>query len=574
VSIQLTIDVTHKDELVRPSRSGGNVWAWFAAVTVIVIILSAICWSLAHAYGTYWDEAQYLNEVSTDLSRLRNGALLRLGGRIFLGFQPRPPAYRLLALPFLALTGFHATIARLSSLVWFALSAWFIYGATRRMASQVAAACSVLIFCLSPEIVSASIHFGTEGPLYLATSAMLYYLFACWDGGSHRPTNWIGLGLALGLGFLSKTTFIAIALPVLALWIVAGRWAKNIGLPRLTALRKAGALALLLAAPWWLLHARDAFGLAQYARGYVRHSLGPHSLLTWAYWLNTVFQCLWGHGTGVLIGLIAITGAIKIYLKKEIIFDPLQKAALGACACAGVPCVLLQLSGMNDQLRHISPAVIPLAIALGVFADQTGWTDSRAAVTLSGTLFCAQLFMIVFPVAFPNKRPVDKGFITGTLPWRVMARVDQWDWRQMRELSKSCGVETPKISYVGNGMQLNPPQIEYPWVPWAPNIHSQFDAAWLWRYEDGPPDWQKLMDSAAESDFVLTAPHYLGDPGAEDRQDLDNRYNAEFADRLSRDPRFQGPISLKMGRFQPVELAVFAKKTLSCHWDGKISPDQ
>lgn len=568
VTLQLTSDVTHKDELIQPSRSGGNFWPWFAAVTMIVIVLSAICWSLAHAYGTYWDEAQYLNQVSTDLLRLRSGEVLRLGGRILVDNQPRPPAYRTLALPFLALSGFHTTIARLSSLAWFGLSAWFIYRATRRIGSRVAGAFSVLIFSLSPEVVSASIRFGTEGPLYLATASMLYYLFACWDGESERPTNWIGLGLALGLGFLSKTSFIAIAPPVLVFWFAADRWA-NLRLPSLTALRKAGVLALLLAGPWWLLHGRDALGLARYARGYVRHSLGPHSLLTWAHWLNTVLQCLWGHGISILIGLIAITGVAKICSKKEMIFDPLQKAALGACACAGVPTVLLQLSGTNDLLRHISPAVIPLAIALGVLADQTGWTGSRSALTISSILFCTQLLMIVSPVALPNQHPVNKGFITGTLPWRVMARVDQWDWKPIREISESCGIETPTISFLGNGPTFNPPQIEYPWVPWAPKIVTHFNVVWLWRYEDGPLDWQKVMDSAGQSDFVLTAPHYLGD--AEDRENLDNQYNSAFADRLSHDPRFQGPIGIEMGRFEPVQVLVFVKKTLVCQGDREAA---
>jgi dolichyl-phosphate-mannose-protein mannosyltransferase len=562
---------TDSPELKEQHQSQGSFWSLFAAVTVIAIILLAICWSFAHAYGTYWDEAQYLNEVSTDLLRLRSGEVLRLGGRIFLVNQPRPPAYRILALPFLALSGFHTTIARLSSLVWFGLSSWFIYRATRRVGSQVAGALSVLIFSLSPEVVSASIRFGTEGPLCLATAAMLYYLFACWDSESERPANWIGLGLALGLGFLSKSSFIAIALPVLVFWFVAARWA-NLGVPGLTALRKAGVLALLLAAPWWLLHGRDALGLARYARGYVRHSLGPPSLVTWAHWLNTVLQCLLGHGISILIGLIAITGVTKIYFKREMIFDPLQKAALGACACAGVPIVVLQLSGTNYLLRHISPAVIPLAIALGVIGNQTGWARSRAALTISSILLCAQLLMIVSPVAFPNKHADDKGFITGTLPWRVMARVDQWDWKPIREISESCGIETPMISYLGNGTAFNPPQIEYPWVPWAPKMITHFSVVWLWRYEDGPLDWQKVMDTAGQSDFVLTVPHYLGD--AEDRENLDNQYNTAFADRLSHDSRFQGPMRLEMGRFEPVEVMVFAKKTLVCHWDRKTTAHQ
>ncbi len=561
---QLQSDLTAIDERSEQARSGINLWVLFAAVTVVAIVAAAISWSLAHPYGTYWDEAQYLNEVSTDILRLRSGELFRLGGRLFFADTSRPPAYRILALPFLALTGFHTTVARLSSLVWFALSAWFIYAATRRVASQVAAAFAVLIFSLSPEIVSASIRFGTEGPLYLSTGAMLYYLFACWDGGSERRLNWIGLGLALGLGALSKSSFAAIAAPVLVFWFVARCW-MNLGLPKLTALYKACALGVIIAAPWWLLDEKEARGLAMYARGYIRHSLGPPSLMTWARWFGIAWQCLLGHCISIVVGLIAITAVVKIYSKRHLIWTPLQKAALVACACATVPIILAQLSGTNHLLRHVSPAVIPFAVGFGLLADRTGWIRSRAALAVSSVLFGAQLLMILGPAVFPNNHPVSKGFITGTLPWRVMSRVDQWDWKPIRTISESCGVETPTISYLGNGPTFNPPQIEFPWVPWPPKAASHFEVVWLWRFEDGPMDWPKVMNAAGETDFVLTAPQYLGDP--EDRDNLDNQNNAAFADRLYHDPRFQGPIELQMGRFQPVQVLVFAKKSLVCHWD-------
>ena len=67
---------------------------------------------------------------------------------------------------------------------------------------------------------------------------------------------------------------------------------------------------------------------------------------------------------------------------------------------------------------------------------------------------------------------------------------------------------------------------------------------WLWRYEDGPLDWQKVMDATGKSDIVLTAPHYVGE--VRNKEDLDNQHNAEFAARLSADPFFRGPIRLEM----------------------------
>ena len=184
--------------------------------------------------------------------------------------------------------------------------------------------------------------------------------------------------------------------------------------------------------------------------------------------------------------------------------------------------------------------------------------------------------MIVYPVVFPNTEPVDLGFVNGALPWRTMVRFDQWDWRAVREISKTCGVDSAKISYLGGGREFNPPAIQYPWVAEAASTRlSTFDFAdvtWLWRYEDGPLDWQKVMAAAGQSDIVITAPHYVGE--MKYKEDQDNRHNPEFADRLSADPRFQGPIRFQVGRFEPVEVAVFLKRTLVCHLDQTVSTRQ
>lgn len=551
---------------VEQSRSETRFWLIFAAVTVTVILVAAIRWSLAHPYGIHWDEAGYINEAFIDAQRLHNGMLIRLGGRILLGSWGRPPAYRLLGAPFLAVFGIATTTVRLVSLACFGLSSLCIYLATSRIGSRLAGAFAVLVFCLSPEVISASIFFGTDAPLYLATSSMLYYLFKSWSDSSEHSRNWIGLGLAIGLGFLSKTSFFLIALPALAFWFVAGR-RRKLGASGWALPLKAGILVLLVAGPWWLLNVKGAITYAQFSRSFVRISLGPPSLATWMRWLNTVIQCLLGCGLSILIGLVMIACLVRIIVRKETILSPLQKSALGVCACAGVPLILAQLSGTNHLLRHISPAVVPLAIAIGVLGDRTGWTRTWVPITISSTLFCVQSLMIVYPVVFPNAEPVDLGFINGALPWRTMVRFDQWDWRAVREISKTCGVDSPKISYLGGGREFNPPAIQYPWVAAAASTRlSKFhfpEVTWLWRYEDGPLDWRKVMDSAAQSDIIITAPHYVGE--VKYKEDQDNQHNLEFTDRLSGDPRFQGPIRIQVGRFEPVEVAVFLKRTLVCH---------
>ena len=310
-----------------------------------------------------------------DGQRLENGNLVTLGGRILIKCVGRPPAYRILSLPFLVVFGSHTASVRLLSVVCFGLSSAFVYLATRRIASPAAGAFAVLVFALSPEVVGASKWYSTEGPLYLATSGMLYYLFVSWTASTEDHRNWVGLGLAVGLGFLSKASFLVIALPALAFWSGVNRWGR-LGFSSVISQRKAGLLALVVAGPWWVLNIKSLVPAVQDARGFVANSLGPPSLATYMNWLDTVFQCLVGHGVSILILLVAIAWLRKAIVKRETILDPLQRAALGVCACAGVPIVVAQLAGTNHLLRHISPAVIPLAIGMGVLSDKTGWARS------------------------------------------------------------------------------------------------------------------------------------------------------------------------------------------------------
>ena len=556
----------------RQGQTGPEERAWLVLTCFLLlpILIAATRWILDHPYGIHWDEAFYFNNVLRDIHNLHSGSLRQLGSILIGGDIRRPPANLLLALPFLALFGFHTAIARLVTLACWGLSGWIIYLTTRRIASPAAGAVAVLVFCLSPEVISASIFFSTEGPLFLATSIMLYFVSFYWSEEAEHPRVWIGLGLAIGLGLLSKSSFVLIALPVLAVAIILFLRRRNWSLQALSSFLKAGALAFVVAAPWWLKNLGPALAYTKYARAQPRNSLGVPSLVTWAKWLFTVVVSLIGPGLTILVGIAVVLAVRKIMLKKGISLNPVSRAALATCGFAVVPLVALQLSGTNHLLRYLCPAVIPFAIAVGVLSDVTGWIRSKTALAIAGMLAAIQMIMIVTPVAFPNHQPVDPGFYNGGLPWRIMVRFEQWDWKPLRDISQECGMEKPMIAFLGMGRPLNPPQILYPWFAAgaSPSDRDGFaEPLWLWRYEEGPFDWHHVMNLAEQNDIVVTAPGFVGQ--ATDRQNLDNQYNREFAERLAADPLFRGPIRLKMGRLEPVEVTVFVRNSLACHFSGE-----
>ncbi len=546
------------------TKSKTNAWFLFAAGVIGILTAAAIRWSLTHPFGIHWDEAQYLDDIQIDGQRLRTGHLLKLIGRIFIKPEGRPPAYRLLALPFIGAFGYHTTEARLVSLCCFVLTAFFIFLAARRIAGPIAGAFAALIFALSPEVLSASIFFGTDAPLFLATASMLYYIFTAWNETERSTSTWIGLGCSVALGFLAKTSFLLIAIPVLVFWLVTSYWTHG-KIPSLLSERKAAVLACVIAGPWWLLNIKEAIGYGRYARGFAGNSLGAPSLGTWIRWFETVVRCLLGPALAILIALVISAFVIRT-LRKRSRLDTAQWASIGACACAGLPIVAEQLSGTNQLLRHISPSMIPLAIVMGVWASASGWLGSWTATALSFVLLAFQTVLLISPVIRPNHEPLDVGFVNATLPTRTMMRFDQWDWQPAVDLADSCHVQAPEIAFLGGGRFLNPPQIQFSWIRRTTSTRAATlsipTVTWLWRYEQGPIDWQQVMSTAAQNDMVLTAPGYVNDYKGQENQN--NEHNAEFVQRLSTDPNYRGPYHFSMGRFAPVDVQVFMKKSLAC----------
>jgi 4-amino-4-deoxy-L-arabinose transferase-like glycosyltransferase len=557
----------------------------FAVLLVSLTMLAGIRWMFEHPYAIHSDEAFYINEAQIDLQAFHTGGLIQLARWMVHGDVSRPPAYRISVLPFTAMFGYHTVMVRIVTLALFVISAWFTYLTTKRLSSPVAGAIAVLVFCLSPAILQNSIFFSTEGPLYLAVAGTFHFLSMYWSDRSEPPGNWIGLGLSIGLGALSKTTFPSIAIPVLVFSAFTA-WRYRGGISGLISLVKAGALAFLVAAPWWLKNIRPALAYAIYNnKEWIRHSLGAPSFMMLARWLGAVLVSLLGPGISIVICLVVIAHFQRAMVGKETLLKPVQRTALLACACASIPLVVLQLSGTNFLLRLISPVMIPLAIAVGVLSDTTGWVRYRIPMAAAGVFFFVQFLMLVFPVLFPNKHPEDNGSFN-QYPWRIMIRFEQWDWKPLQDISSSCSIvsprisfvdkgralngdiqygwsnptDVPRISYLGNGRAFNGSQIQYSWL--AQGLAFP-DVTWLWRYEDGPIDWQKVLNLAEQRDVVMTAPNYVGQ--VTDHQDLDNQHNTEFAERLGQDPRFQGPIRLEMGQLDPVEVDVFLKSSLACH---------
>lgn len=92
--------------------------SWFLLLSLILVVLlsSSVKWILDHPCAVSWDEASYFNTVLADQAALRVSGLRGLRTQILYDDRGRPPAFRLIAIPFHVVFGFSPVKMRLVSL--------------------------------------------------------------------------------------------------------------------------------------------------------------------------------------------------------------------------------------------------------------------------------------------------------------------------------------------------------------------------------------------------------------------------------------------------------------------------
>ena len=190
-------------------------WLLLLAVALVALLTSTVQWMQDHPNAICWDEAEYFNAVLSDQGAVRDYGLRGLYRQIRYDDRGRPPAYRILAIPFYSIFGFRPTVLRLASMGFTWLGLLLLYLTAHKIADRKCAVLSVLVCCLSPAQVLWSGLFYTENPLFLASAGTFYFLVSSVTSGLATARNWIGLGLSIGLGLLSKASFVPVAASVL-----------------------------------------------------------------------------------------------------------------------------------------------------------------------------------------------------------------------------------------------------------------------------------------------------------------------------------------------------------------------
>ncbi|MGA9379194.1 MAG: glycosyltransferase family 39 protein [Phormidium sp.] len=535
---------------------GEKFWIFLAFLSLTAVTIAAVFWIFAHPYGTNWDEARYINRIYRDVAFFQQGGIGEFLKGVINEDRSRPPAYRLIVLPFNLLFGINPTTMRLVSLASLWVTLGFIYLAGKRIAGEISGAFAAIFLAICPIIIAGNMRFYVDYPLQLAIAAMLYFLVLDWDREAERKISWIGFGIALGLGGLAKPPILFIALPMIAVTLFLN-WRKIIIRPNLGWMIKGSALSLIIMLPWWIFNFKPAIAKAFLSGKFVRHSLGEKgSLVTFGKWLFVFSQSLLGSALTLLFLAIIATFMIKL-LNKKLQINAVTAGAIAVCLAGSLPMLMLSAMGTNQNARLISPSLITLAVAIGAIAALTGWTTNKLLAGIATILICFQLTVMISPtpgeIKYQTGDTASQQLLWGNYT-NTMKRREQWDWSPVRKIVNQQQITNPLITYLGNYGTFNPPQIALPWV----KENEPVNVAWLWQYTFGEINWNQVLTAAKSSNVVITAPQLIG--GKADKQHLDNQHNTEFVKRLEKMPEFSPPIKLMMGRYQPVEVFLFINK--------------
>lgn len=544
-----------------PKAFREQFWQGFAVLVVAVLSGAALFWVVAHPFGTNWDEARLINSAQLDVNALRNDGILGLARSIMGADRGRPPAARILVLPITLPFGATSATLRIVSLVSLWASLGFTYLAGRAIAGSMAGAFAAIFLVICPIVIAPNMRYYVDFPLYLSVAILMYFLLRDWQREAPTRAGWIGLGIAMGLGAWAKPPILFVAAPTLVFTLLCSQF-KLIAGHNLRSLLKATGLAFLLMSPWWILNFVPTVQKAFRSGGYVRHALGEKGELeTMLRWFNVFIQTMLGPALTLLTLAMVATLVVQL-LRKQLQLNAKQVTAIGLCLVGALPMLAVSFIGTNHNVRLIAPALLPLAIAMGMIAVWTQWTTSRWFALVAVAIIGFQVAVMVSPNGNDGRYQAGDAASQELLwgnPTNVMRRFEQWDWAPVKKVLDDRQLENPLIAYLGSASGLEKPHIARPWV-WA---NQPIRITSIWSYLKGDIDWTTVMTYAAASDAVVTAPNLTGAPIGStpfDRTDLDNQHNAELVDRLKQDPRFAEPIILTMGRYNPTELYLFLQK--------------
>ena len=174
----------------------------FIAYTLLLRLLYFGTFELTQEEAYYWNYSQHLA----------------------MGYLDHPPMVALLIWVGTHLFGNSETGVRVGALVCWIITAWFSYRLTRSAFDRKIALNSLVLVAVLPLFFGAALVTTPDAPLIACWAGTLFYLYRALIDSDHRA--WLGVGLWLGLGLLSKYTIVLLG-PAIILFLVTDRRSRR-----------------------------------------------------------------------------------------------------------------------------------------------------------------------------------------------------------------------------------------------------------------------------------------------------------------------------------------------------------
>jgi dolichol-phosphate mannosyltransferase len=145
-----------------------------------------------------------------------------------LGYLDHPPMVAWIIRAFTALLGHSELGVRAGALFSWLVGGWFIFRLTRRIFDTATAVCAVLLFAVLPVYFASGLFMSPEAPLFACWAGALYFLYRALI--DEDPAAWLGAGVFLGAGMLSKYTMVLLGCAVVVFMLAdprSRRWFRR-----------------------------------------------------------------------------------------------------------------------------------------------------------------------------------------------------------------------------------------------------------------------------------------------------------------------------------------------------------
>lgn len=474
----------------------------FAAVSVVWIALDQL--------PPPWDQAWYL-EGSVHLhNALTRGGLPGLATEFTVVNGYKPPLLSLLAVPFYLAFGHSYDVALWVNVALTVVGSYFVFRLTRRLSSSRAGVYAVVVFNLFPMIVGLSREFFVESLLATTVAAWHVYLIESDDLKAER--SWRPLGIALGLGMLTKILF--------PLYIIGGaayvlwrRIRSDRGITRQlwSIVWRTFALGFAISATWYTLNIRAAFRTA-FGSGFgnTASNYGSRDVFAWetlsAYWWEVSADVV--SLSLALLLVVVFVGLLVARWRGKLVGPAIARSDARNVLIwwIAVPFVVLTV-GVNKDIRFMVPVLPALAVlggaGIGAMAEMSRplrWALNSAVAVAVGLSLMGS-FLPAKTVA-STSRVVRAALLTHDRGQLRAPRADHWPIEELGQAVEADAIERgiaePTVALLLDHTRINHRTMDY----------LRVYRGWRGRYRTSD-DFSRLTDSTGVPVVVENADYFV-----------------------------------------------------------------